>query len=221
MPLCFSPVLSDSYHVDFAAAYVRGRRADAPTSSDEDVLRWGLEQEELRLHKFKRKVPLPRVKQVLGTLRGIGPSEVLDVGSGRGAFLWPLMVAFPGLAVTTVEADPIRARDLRAVRDGGVDRLRVIEQDARECSLADDSIDVVCVLEVLEHLRDPHRLARRALALARRFVIASVPSKPDDNPEHVQLFSPKSLEATLVEAGATKVDITHVRGHMVAVAKVG
>jgi 2-polyprenyl-3-methyl-5-hydroxy-6-metoxy-1,4-benzoquinol methylase len=131
------------------------------------------------------------------------------------------MDAFARLPVTAIEPHPIRARDLMAVRRGGIDHLTVREEDARVTTLDDDSADVVTVLEVLEHLRDPHRLATRAVELARRFVVASVPSKPDDNPEHIQLFTPSTLEALLFDAGATSVDITHVRGHMIAVARTG
>src|SRR5687767_2195279 len=54
----------------------------------------------LRLHRFKRTMGLPRVAKVLGALKGIAPAELLDIGSGRGAFLWPLLDAFPWLPVT-------------------------------------------------------------------------------------------------------------------------
>ena len=49
-----------------------------------------------KLHKFKRIDELPRVRRVIGMLRGaLRPTSLLDVGSGRGAFLWPLLDAFP------------------------------------------------------------------------------------------------------------------------------
>src|SRR5262245_31177447 len=55
---------------------------------------------ELRLHRFKRTMGLPRVARVLGILKGMAPTELLDIGSGRGAFLWPLLDAFPWLPIT-------------------------------------------------------------------------------------------------------------------------
>jgi ubiquinone/menaquinone biosynthesis C-methylase UbiE len=84
----------------------------------------------------------------------------------------------------------------------------------------DASFDGATVLEVLEHQDDPLPLTREAVRLARRFVIASVPSKPDDNPEHVQLFTGETLKALLKDAGAARVGIDHVLGHIIAVARV-
>src|SRR5687768_10010364 len=100
-----------------AAAFVRGSRPDAPALPDDALLAWG-RAEGLRLHKFK-ETTLPRVDRVLGWLRGLQPASLLDVGSGRGAFLWPLLAAFPELPVTAVDPHPVRARDLRAVSAGG------------------------------------------------------------------------------------------------------
>ena len=42
-------------------------------------------ERKLRLHRFKRTAGLPRVRRVLGALKGFAPETLLDVGSGRGA----------------------------------------------------------------------------------------------------------------------------------------
>jgi hypothetical protein len=89
------------------------------------------------------------------------------------------------------------------------------------CLSREGSFDGATVLEVLEHQENPLPLAREAVRLARRFVIASVPSKPDDNPEHVQLFTGETLKALLMDAGAVRVSIDYVLGHIIAVARVG
>lgn len=207
--------LAERYFLEPSAAYIRGRRTDAPQDGDASVLAWGLAQEDLKLHKFKRKRPLPRVTRVMGTLRGLAPRSLIDIGSGRGTFLWPMMDALPDVAVTSLETHAIRVRDLQAVRTGGVHRLTVRDEDARETQLPDGAADVVTLLEVLEHQPDPERLARQALRIARHWLIASVPSHPDDNPEHLQLFTPDTLRALF--ASAPRVDIDHVRGHLIAV----
>jgi hypothetical protein len=97
------------YYTRLATAYVRGRLgASAPA----DLLDTPLEELSeaqlgaliavgqetgLRLHRFKRTMGLPRVRKTLGALRGLAPESLLDVGSGRGAFLWPLLDAFSDL----------------------------------------------------------------------------------------------------------------------------
>lgn len=73
------------------------------------------------------------------------------------------------------------------------------------------------VLEVLEHVHDPARAAREVVRVSRRFVVASVPSVPDDNPEHLRLFTAQALEDLLRGAGARKVTVTHVLNHRLAV----
>jgi ubiquinone/menaquinone biosynthesis C-methylase UbiE len=211
----------ENLYDDFAAAFVRGSLAEAAGHrSNAELLALG-RAAGLKLHRFKRTSVLPRVKAVIGVLRGIAPANLLDIGSGRGAFLWPLLDQFPGLLVTVVERDESRHRYLDAVRRGGITPLRVMAADASALPLPDHAFDVVTALEVLEHQLDPHPMAREAVRLAARFVIASVPSKPDNNPEHLHLFSGDSLAALLQGAGAARVQITYVLNHIIAVASVG
>jgi 2-polyprenyl-3-methyl-5-hydroxy-6-metoxy-1,4-benzoquinol methylase len=208
----------DGWYEEFAAAYVRGSLADAANGrSDAELLALG-RAAGLKLQRFKRTMGLPRIRAVLGALRGMAPTNLLDIGTGRGVFLWPLLDAFPNLQVTAVERDDVRRRHLEAVQRGGITRLQVLAADARDLPFEDGSFEVVTALEVLEHQQAPAALARETIRLASRFVIASVPSKPDDNPEHVQLFTGESLEAMLLTAGAARVKITYVLNHIIAVA---
>jgi hypothetical protein len=101
------------YFAPIAAAFVRGVvqpgqencslfEADFAELNEADycqLINIGLASD-LRLHRFKRTMGLPRVAKVLGILRGLVPENLLDIGSGRGAFLWPLLDAFPDLPVT-------------------------------------------------------------------------------------------------------------------------
>ena len=135
-----------------------------------------------------------RVRRVLSLLRSLAPATLLDIGSGRGTFLWPLLAGFPEVFVTAIDVLDQRIADLNAVRQGGIHRLQVVQMDVCELTFPDTSFDGVTILEVLEHLHSPEVALRQALRVARRFVIASVPSTPDDNPEHRHLFTVGRIE---------------------------
>lgn len=202
-----------------AAAFVRGKLAVPHGLTDTDVIAFGRAQG-LRLHKFKRHSELPRVRKVLGVLRGLAPRTLLDLGSGRGTFLWPLIDAFPDIEVTATDRNPLRVDDIDAVRRGGVESLRARVMDATAIELADSAVDVVTALEVLEHLERPLAAAQEAVRVAARFVVASVPSKEDDNPEHIHLFDRDSFERLWLAAGASGVRVEYVLNHMIAVARI-
>jgi SAM-dependent methyltransferase len=215
----------DRYYVGLGAAFARGRLGDAMPEAalkdDAAAFREGLARG-LKMHKFKRLEDriLARVRRVLSMLAGLGPIDLLDVGSGRGAFLWPLLDAFPDLLVTAIDLDEQRATDLGAIGRGGLWRLSAAQMDATSLRFEDNAFDGVTLLEVLEHMPKPDLAALEAIRVAKRFVVASVPSKADDNPEHIQLFDPSSLTALFMNAGARRVSIDHVPGHMVALALV-
>lgn len=175
----------------------------------------------LRLHRFKRTFPLRRVNRVLGVLRGLWPAELLDIGSGRGAFLWPLLDEFAELPVTSMDHNIQRAADIHAVRRGGMSRLVALRGDACRMPFADDAFDGVTFLEVLEHIPDAQAALGEAVRVARRFVIVSVPSKEDDNPEHIHLFDGDVLTRMFENAGATRVNVDHVLNHIIVVASIG
>ncbi len=208
---------SERHFAHLAAAFCRGRLGLARSTPDAEALTAG-HAAGLRLHKFKKSAQLPRVRRVLGTLRSFAPTTLLDIGSGRGVFLWPLLDALPELSVTALDVRADRVADLRAVSAGGVARLSAREADVHALPFADASFELVTALEVLEHLADPAAAARETLRVTTRAVLASVPTKEDDNPEHIHLFSESALRELFLGAGATRVDVEHVRGHAVVVA---
>jgi 2-polyprenyl-3-methyl-5-hydroxy-6-metoxy-1,4-benzoquinol methylase len=222
------------YYQTLAAAFVRGKLADTAVRAvhqplftqplealsaeeAEQVIQLGLEQG-LRLHRFKRTMDLPRVRRVLGMLRGLQPASLLDVGSGRGAFLWPLLDAFPWLPVTTIDLLDYRVADMQAVHDGGVALLSASRQDVTALTFADRSFDVVTMLEVLEHIPDTEKALAEVCRVAERCIIFSMPSKPDDNPEHIHLFTEQRLRTLLAAHGAHQVNVSYVLNHMLVVA---
>ncbi len=206
-----------SHYLSFAAAFCRGRLGRRE-GDDLAAIAAGADAG-LRLHRFKRTAGLPRVRRVIGVLRGLAPPSLLDVGTGRGAFLWPLLDAMPDVRVIAVDRLAGRVADLAAVARGGLGRrLTPMRMDATRLALRDAAVDVVTVLEVLEHLREPEAAAREALRAAARALVVTVPSREDDNPEHRHLLERRRLERMLRDGGARRVAVEQVRGHLVAVA---
>jgi len=211
-------ITDESHYVALAASYVRGVVGDS-TLDDEAALARG-KAADLKLHRFKRTAQLPRVRAVLGALRGFGVERLVDLGSGRGAFVWPLLDALPRIALTATDVLDHRALLFAHVARGGIDRLTAVRADITALPFADASVDCVTGREVLEHLTadGPERATREAFRVARVAVIATVPSHEDDNPEHVHLFDGRHLEQLFRAAGARRVTIEHVLNHIVAVA---
>jgi SAM-dependent methyltransferase len=226
---------SPPYYERLAASFVRGRLGslagaeaaqvlrDRPLdelTTDEwlDIIHVG-EASGLRLHRFKRTMDLARVRKVLGILRGVQPANLLDIGTGRGAFLWPLLDTLPQLPVTAVDILSHRVHDVQAVHDGGVPHLTAVEADVTALPFDDGAFDVVTILEVLEHVPDTRRALAEVCRVARRFVILTVPSKPDSNPEHIHRFTPEALTAHFRAQGLARVSVDAVPNHYVVVAR--
>jgi hypothetical protein len=217
-----------------AAAYVRGKLRHAP-GADQALIDMPLDTLDdaqletlvqlgrahaLRLHRFKRTMGLPRVIKVLGVLKGIVPTDLLDIGSGRGAFLWPLLDEFLWLSVTALDSLGYRVADIQAVHDGGVKSLSAVHGDATQLPFDNAQFDVVTLLEVLEHIPDATAALSEVCRVARRFAVLSVPSKPDNNPEHIHLFDAGRMETLLHRAGVRHVSFTYVPGHLIALARI-
>ena len=221
----------ERYEMPLAAAYVRGANpgglsGELLTKPLEELTQAELERivdagngADLKLYHFKKKEMLPRVKAVLGFLRGIQPESLLDVGSGRGAFLFPFLTEFPWTRVTSVDLLPHRVEFLQCLSAGGVSNLTALQQDLCTWN-TEETFDVVTLLEVLEHIPNVAQAVRNAVAMARRYVVVTVPSKPDDNPEHIHLLTQDVLTDLFKQAGCEKLRFSGVPGHLVLVASV-
>jgi SAM-dependent methyltransferase len=209
------PPLAATHHAACATAYVRGALglpADQPVDARALAAAHGL-----RLHPFKRTAGLPRVQKMLGVVYGVWPESLLDVGPGRGVFLWPLLEAFPGLRVHARDLLERRIARIDAVARGGFPGLTAAVGDVTRLDDPDDAHDVVTALEVLEHVPDVARAVTEVVRVARRWVLISVPSHADDNPGHLHLLTRERITALTRAAGAGRAVFDHVPGHLLAV----
>ena len=177
---------------------------------------WGV-----KLYRFKRgHEEMPRVKQVLGFLKGVYPKSLLDVGSGRGVFLFPFLDAFPQAKVTSLDILAHRVVFLEDICRGGISTLTPMLADICTHPLPDKSADVVTMLEVLEHIPNVQAAVTAAVRIARHYVVVTVPSKPDNNPEHIHLLTKPVLTELFKTAGCGKLRFSGVSGHLILVAAV-
>jgi ubiquinone/menaquinone biosynthesis C-methylase UbiE len=92
--------------------------------------------------------------------------------------------------------------------------------DVTDLGFDDSAFDVVSMLEVLEHIPAAAQAVGEVVRVARRFVVLSVPTKPDDNPEHVHLFDERRIRELFGAAGVTRLTIDYVLNHMILVANI-
>lgn len=231
--------MDDRFYATYAAAAVKGAllrtgREDLLPSALRTLSPEEMSREEcdamlaigrangIRIYDFKKTHrDLPRVARVLGFLKGIVFSSLLDVGSGRGVFLFPLLEEFPDALVTATDILDARLLMLSDVRCGGIDRLSVARADVTTQPFPEKSFDVVTMLEVLEHMERPEDAIRAAVAMARRYVIVTVPSHPDDNPEHIHLLDKDRLRAAFAAVGVSRLSFGGVPGHLTLFATIG
>lgn len=229
---------AERYNLKPAAAWLRGHalRTGAP-DIDSELLEMPLEvlmDEELssiveigektgqKLYPFKTgKAELPRVRRVLSFLHGIEFETLLDVGSGRGVFLLPFLEEFPQVQVTSLDLLDKRVTFLNELAAGGYSQLKAYSKNICDQPFAADSFDVVTLLEVLEHIPEVEKAVAAAVKMAKQYVVVTVPSKPDDNPEHIHLLTTDILTRLFTDAGCTKLHFSGVNGHLFLVAAKG
>lgn len=230
-------IYSERYHLKPAVAWLRGHALKTGTPEiDPELLEMPLEvltDEELsaiveagekdgqKLYPFKNgKAELPRVRQVLGFLHGIEFDTLLDVGSGRGVFLLPFMEEFPHVQVTSLDLLDKRVTFLNELAAGGYTQLTAHNKNICDQPFPENSFDVVTLLEVLEHIPEVGKAVSAAVKMARKYVAVSVPSKEDDNPEHIHLLTKDILTKLFADGGCTKLHFGGVNGHLIMMATI-
>ncbi len=187
--------------------------------NEEEIFRFAGENG-FKIYHFKKKDVLPRVHKVLGFLKSIYFENLLDVGSGRGVFLFPFLEGFPYIEVTSIDILDKHVEMLSDIKNGGIDRLNVAKADICTQPFPDKSFDVITLLEVLEHIPDVKKAIKSAVKMAKKYIVVSVPSKEDNNPEHIHLLTKNLLTEYFNECGVTKLHFDGVNGHLLMIATI-
>lgn len=218
--------MEERYYRELLFAAVRGyserigKSICELSAEDEEEIVGFAHENGFKTYHFKKKDVLPRVNKVIGFLRSIYFENLLDVGSGRGVFLFPFLEKFPYVEVTSVDILDKRVEMLSDIKNGGIDRLNVHKADICTQPFPDKSFDVVTLLEVLEHIPDVKKAIASAVKMAKKYIVVSVPSKEDNNPEHIHLLTKNLLTEYFNECGVTKLHFDGVNGHLLMIATI-
>lgn len=197
----YKQLQEDRYYLEFAQACARGM-------PDKDCTKY-----------FKRYdvKELPRVTKIIGMLKGINPKCILDVGSGRGRLLWPMAFNLPDTEICCVDTCDWRVEVINAVNSGGVKRICAFCEDITESNFFSGTYDVVVASEVIEHIPDAQKAVSEMLRITKQYFIATVPSKPDENPDHIHYFTSDDFQKLLDNSGCDigKIVFDYVQNSMV------
>lgn len=188
------------------------------TDLDIEILDKVVKDYNLKTYYFKEKEVLPRVKIVLSFLRATNPESLLDVGSGRGVFLFPFLCEFTDCKVTSIDILERRVELLNNISLGGVINLNAMYNDLTNFD-TDESYDCVTLLEVLEHIPDVKSAIKNAINLSKQYIVVTVPSKEDDNPEHIHFLTKDVLTKYFNDFGVTNLKFGGVNGHLFLIAR--
>jgi len=146
------------------------------------------------------------------------PSSVLDVGCGEGVVTERLARLLAPAEVLGVDADEGHLKDEWQARTAT--NLSFTTGSAYELPFADDSFDLVCCMEVLEHLERPHDALAEMSRVASRALLLSVPNEPrwrishllagrdigslGNTPGHINHWSKRSFVSMLSRYGTVE-----------------
>lgn len=110
-----------------------------------------------------------------------------------------------------------RVASLNELADGGFRQLRAERKDICKQPYPDNSFDVITMLE---HIPDVEKAVTAAVRMAKQFVVVTVPSKQDNNPEHIHLLTKDKLTQIFNTVGCTRLHFDGVEDHLFMAASI-
>ena len=139
------------------------------------------------------------------TLEGLQPSTIVEVGAGEGRISERLANRFPNASIIGLDLP-----DSELAGEWASLAVPMFFGDVTRLPFADDSIDVIVGLEVLEHVPSPERAVEEIARVCRGAAVLSVPREPiwrignmargryirqlGNTPGHVNHWSARSFE---------------------------
>lgn len=153
-------------------------------------------------------IDLSSRRDALTRVRECRPSAgalIMEIGCSSGFFIKELVGAFPDFVI--LGADVVKVPLYKLARE--IPGLPLIRFDLLKCPLPDQSIDVLVMLNVLEHIEDDLAALKSAFKLLKPggSLIIEVPAAPylydayDAELHHFRRYSAVELRRKLTEAG--------------------
>lgn len=129
-----------------------------------------------------------------------GPN-VLEMACGNGDM--SLVIAKKGINLhgIDIKENGIQWAIKSAAAQGLSDTTHFEVGDAANTGFPNDYFDSVIIPELIEHIKDPHRIIAEALRVVKPggLILVSVPDGPDPNPDHIRCFFRQTLRIELAQ----------------------
>jgi 2-polyprenyl-3-methyl-5-hydroxy-6-metoxy-1,4-benzoquinol methylase len=155
------------------------------------------------------------LRQIDAAVGEIAPRSVLDVGCGEGIVTERIARELDDAPVVGIDAADARLKHEWTRRER--ENLSFVTGSAYSLDFEDDSFDLVCALEVLEHLERPRDALAEMVRVARGALLLSVPREPlwrishllagrdirslGNTPGHINHWSRRSFRSLVAEFG--------------------
>jgi len=183
----------NNYYLHLAGSYIRNILHQHHLSNSEAIYMANT-QKLKHLYRFKKHHLISRIKQIIDIVMQLSPKTIIDIGSQRGALLFPLLdkchQTKMDCQITSTDID-INVIDFLTAIGSDIDNLTVINADVTDLQFLDNSYECIICSEILEHLTSPLQAAKEMVRISSNFIICSVPELPDNNTGHIQLFYDK------------------------------
>jgi ubiquinone/menaquinone biosynthesis C-methylase UbiE len=139
---------------------------------------------------------LPAVRQTLGSRRVFPatPKIVADIACGRGRYIPVIQEAFPGCRIIGIDLSPV-ALGLAAKSHP---QQRFAAALCESLPLTDNSVDMICSIETLEHVLEVHTTVREWARILKPggCVLFTTPCANRFSLEWIQMYLTGGLQST-------------------------
>lgn len=166
---------------------------------------------------FKKR-DLPRINIVKKYInyRFGGNVNHLDVGFGRGTSLFELWGMGNGFPYNTyaIDEDEFVVKELDCLNSW---TRHLTTGNICDNCFSDNEFHITTCLEVLEHIEHWELALNEMIRVTSHLLILSVPSKEDNNPEHINLFNTKIFSNFIIGKNINSIKFEFVNNHIIVI----